>query len=940
MNIRLLWIFFIPIALSATTDESRIRFIVEDGGHMTFSHSPRLFDSCEFVVQRHGVVSVQRQTKRPRITYATREVRHDDDHAAIALRDTPEYAAHDDCEARYDQLARQLTQSEQELAQLKEAFHDLLTGSYDLPGTALSSQDAGRLNRRCAVLEKRFDAFHAWSQTALQDLPLVTLAEDGEKGAHLSSFIQSSQQHSRSLGTRLHQSVVVRESHPVVIERSITIDGDGHTMTFTGGLEPELVVATGVHLTLHNITLKNIRAGSIRLEPGAAIRCGHGVSWELHDNLTFDEGTIEIVGGQTVTHMCGMGGHRRIILGDHAAMVLKNNTLALSNITIVHAERVSSTVLEREVHGEHVWYTGALALCGNARVELSQTLSAGLVIAGSNNELLCRSQDLQVNEPVLFADDGYNELYWHMPDDGCCTLMRESLLITSDYGQAHFRITPRSLRLNSREEAGCVIGYNGMIHAHHLTLEKYPLVAVGSAEPLAHKTSVSGLYDNTITATLPHGYVERKYSALHIQNAEPLSLNVMHDTIQTGTTQMQAMQGSITLSEATVTSWGVNPESASSLLLEMRDGTRLEQGERPVEIREIDAVTVVGRGNEIVLNKDCSWRGQLHCAENSELTITCNDATLFLQSVLDTPWTLDAGARVIVRGTGTVQCSEQFTCHLSDDAGRPASLIFDDGIACSVMPHTAWSFSGNGTVSFDRSSSCMIHADAMCAIGTSEADGLLFSVDRNSVVQVGSGSPHEPPAQLSFAHGRHRLHVARNARIITTTGSVVECNMRNGVAVPGGIESLSFYSGGALLLEHGSRLLFAENKRDPRLVWTQERGGIYGAGTVGMNTMRHEEQLVGGVVQQHALPTTPRTVKTSARNIVASLINLTDSLHSTLYFVNSSGTSMIHTKGHVMVPLKPGESIDRDNTSGTVWGTRTIGEKTVQFRLNAKGRPQ
>ena len=256
------------------------------------------------------------------------------------------------------------------------------------------------------------------------------------------------------------------------------------------------------------------------------------------------------------------------------------------------------------------------------------------------------------------------------------------------------------------------------------------------------------------------------------------------------------------------------------------------------------------------------------------------------------------------------------------------------------MPRATWLFSGKGTVLFDRYSTCDVQPEALVIAGVDEHDDISLVLNRQSQINIGTGEATKPAARLSCAKGRVRLKVLRGAHMSVASGSILELNMRDGVAAPGIIEELCFRHGGALHLAKDSRLLFAENKREPRIRWTQERGGIYGEGLVGMNTMRHNSRLECGVLQQRTFFDKKKSVQTFARNIVASLINLTDSLHSTLYFVNSSETSMIHTKGHVIVPLKPGESIDHDNTSGTVWGTRVSGSKTVEFRLNAQGKPQ
>ena len=200
-------------------------------------------------------------------------------------------------------LGGEIDQVGKDVALVGQKVTDLMHGTYELPLASLSSQDAARLNQRCAALEVQVRDFNAWAKEALNDLPIITTVSDTTSLSVLAPLLRPTRSGAGSIGAQLSRSVTLPHDKVIEVDTHMVLNGNGESISFSGGNAEQLRITSGGILTLENITLKNLHEHTIMIEPGGTLVCADNVYWELHNDMVIESGRIEIAGENSVVHM-------------------------------------------------------------------------------------------------------------------------------------------------------------------------------------------------------------------------------------------------------------------------------------------------------------------------------------------------------------------------------------------------------------------------------------------------------------------------------------------------------------------------------------------------------------------------------------------------------------------------------------------------------------
>ena len=235
----------------------------------------------------------------------------------------------------------------------------------------------------------------------LNDGSIINLAETTAGVAQLVGKLLS--------GTiNLSQNVDLFPRQGIFIGGDTTINGSGTVLTFSNPNGPQITVKRDQTLTLENIVLSRINSKTFALERNAKINIGPNVIWELSEDLVFGAGGIVLTGTSDTFTMRGIGGKRRFTLPYSSSINLGTNTLILESIEFTGQQfvRGSSGIVDDQI------IVGALALSGDAIINLTKDTGINFVVEGFGNEFRIAKDNITLTGNLLYADlSSYNELH-------------------------------------------------------------------------------------------------------------------------------------------------------------------------------------------------------------------------------------------------------------------------------------------------------------------------------------------------------------------------------------------------------------------------------------------------------------------------------------------------------------------------------------------------
>ncbi|MBM3892978.1 hypothetical protein FJ365_01080 [Candidatus Dependentiae bacterium] len=347
----------------------------------------------------------------------------------------------------------------------------------------------------------------------------------------------------------LDSSVTLDPGQRLVVSGQVSIDGNGSYIEFMDPNHSQLILQPGSTLTLKNIEFRNLKSNTLDLRAtatdiavaqgtnpvdesknafsSARIKINQNVEWKLDQDITFTNGTIEVVNTDAETGVLNVfvmssektpktfyvaplldpfGG---ITLDHVQTFSLNHNTLQLENVTFRGLRSVQAMVDDVA--------SPAIALSGNASIDQDAGLPTGvravdiaaitnnidIFVENENNRLMIRNSvpaseaaqiqasnnatialptytEFILNNNIYFGDSPINHL---MVSFSTTQTTQPMVTITSDpgiqltsaNGIAHLEFTDQNVMLNLARSGAFSIDSNGMLSYNNLFIQNFPI---------------------------------------------------------------------------------------------------------------------------------------------------------------------------------------------------------------------------------------------------------------------------------------------------------------------------------------------------------------------------------------------------------------------------------------------------------------------------------
>ncbi len=314
----------------------------------------------------------------------------------------------------------------------------------------------------------------------------------------------------------LDSSVILEPGQRMVVNGNVSIDGNGSYIEFMDPNFPQLVMQPGSHLTLKNIEFRNMKTNSLDLRAtgtdiarairdstefpfsSARILIDQNVKWELDQDLTFTNGTIEVLDGNeghNVFVMCSKTVPKTFYVAplldpfggtslDHAlSFALGQNTLQLENIVfrgLGHVLAQAAAVVP------------VIALSGNATVDQDvQSNTINLFVENDNNYLSIRNAlpdssgnpvytEFELASNITFGDYPVNHLTVSFSSTATTQAMLTinndpGISLTSVSGIASLEFADQNVILNLANSNAFIIDSHANLKYNNLFIQNFPI---------------------------------------------------------------------------------------------------------------------------------------------------------------------------------------------------------------------------------------------------------------------------------------------------------------------------------------------------------------------------------------------------------------------------------------------------------------------------------
>jgi hypothetical protein len=711
------------------------------------------------------------------------------------------------------------------------------------------------------------------------------------------------------------------------------VDGNGRHYVFSHWSQPQFVVAPGVTVELKNIEFFRINENTFSMGAGSKLKIGENVTFEIVEDVVWDKGKIEIIGDNTVFTLRGMDGTKKftfqhICVYNDIILDLGTGTLLLENIELtgIHLFDGSTKMRDRRFR-----LLGAVALGGNAIVNVEYQTGMHFVVKNSNNEFRLFNNNIRFKGNLFFGNERENELHMRFFLKNSMAIPQVNFVdqfmhVSSTYGIARLIFDDALVRVYNENSRAFVVAENSFLSGRRIELLGYPIKQVSPYFELDAGTEITGVMDNVITQEFirsPFVFGRtgpQLTTALQELDKKNEMLKEVWKSFTPGGTDLFVRNSTIKLSDAsntikvdkgTIKDFGVSASDGLDITLE--NGGVLQQKNSAVTIKTGDNLRIVGEENRIVVKNQLTINGDFTISNESDVTFefdeTTENPTVYFAPTSNNIIDISKGAQLRFTGRGTVVFADGTNIRLNGSAGNKISkFVLQDSSKFTVDENAVVVLRGEGKWVIEKSAQVYIGSGRQLVLGYYPHDSMEVSVDDKGEFVI--------DGKLSFVHGAYSLDFLRNSNLIINNGGVCEINSLDEQASSNGLLSrFTFQEGTVFKIATGGKFLISENKHRYRgaeipFTWNNLKSSIVTGGLVGVVGTN----FIGMLQNNISAP-----VSVTAEGYVDLMINRMPSLSVTTLFLDENGVQKVRTKDDVIVALETGDEVSSDDaTTGTI----------------------
>ena len=711
------------------------------------------------------------------------------------------------------------------------------------------------------------------------------------------------------------------------------VDGDGRHYVFSHWSQPQFIVDPGVTVELKNIEFFRINENTFSMGEGSKLKIGENVTFEIVEDVIWNKGTIELIGDNTVFKIRGMDGTKKftfqhVCLYNDIMLDLGTGTLLLENIELTGLHLFDGSTKMRD---RRFQLLGAVALGGNAIVNVEYQTGMHFLVKNSNNELRLFNNDIRFKGNLLFGNERENELHmrFFLRDSMAIpkvNFVNQFMHISSGHGIARLIFDDALVRVNNEKDRSFVVGENSFLSGRRIELLGYPIKQVSPYFELDAGTIITGPMDNVITQEFVRSPFVFGRTGPQLTTALQ-ELDKKSETprevfrsftpggtdlfVRNSTLKLSSAANTITVDKGTIENFGVSADD--SLDLKLANGGVLQQKNSAVTLKSGDNLTIIGADNHVLVKNRLTINGAFTMSNESEVTFefdeTQDNPTVYFASASSNVIDISKGSLLRFKGRGTVQFADGTIIVLRGvSGGKNSELVLQDSSKLTVDENAVAYLHGAGRYVIEKSSVMDIGSGCQFVIGYHPNDLINVLVDNSGEIEL--------DGKLSFVHGTYAIDFLRNGKLTINNGGLFEINSMNEQASTDGLLSrFTFQEGTVFKIVTGGKLLFSENKHlysGPEIpfTWNNLKSSIITGGLVGIAGTDFIGTLQNNIFN---------TVSVTAKEYVDLMINRMPGLSVTTLFYDVNGAQKVRTKDGVIVTLETGDEVSGDDaTTGTI----------------------
>ena len=373
---------------------------------------------------------------------------------------------------------------------------------------ALHWPDPGQLKAPYAIF-----VGHIWNEQNVQidlgpagNLSLInssTIRELSDRSLADSSITTRLLQTELVISLTLDQSVHLKPDERVNIGADLVINGSGAMLVFSNPSCPQFVVQDDMTVTIMNLDLNHINAGTFQLGCNAKIIIGKNVHWGLIDDVVFNKGEIEVIGTEAdpnIFYIRGLGGVKRLTftpdyrrpatstdlrhrdVGVYPRINLGVNTLFLQDIELTGVAGIGAS---KGSDPCSKCLLGTIALGGGVIINAEVDNALGYYVYGVNNELRVINQSgnedgIRFDGKLIFDDYADNVLHFNaaIPSPITSPVVQFGdgfMYVSSEVGRAGLIFDDNYITVRNLFDDSFVLGKHVFLGGRNVTIWQNPI---------------------------------------------------------------------------------------------------------------------------------------------------------------------------------------------------------------------------------------------------------------------------------------------------------------------------------------------------------------------------------------------------------------------------------------------------------------------------------
>jgi hypothetical protein len=476
----------------------------------------------------------------------------------------------------------------------------------------------------------------------------------------------------------LDRSIFLHPKNIINFSGDSLVTASGSSMTFADVSEPQIVVNTGLNATFRDVSLLRINKNTFDIKENAILNLETDVTFELSENITFNNGLFKLTGDDNVCHFRGIGGQKKLIylaasVANPPGFDLSANTLMLEDIDFSGLKYVTKS--EKTVNNTVV--VGSIGLLGGSIVNIENDTDMNFVIQGSGNELHLLKNDISLNGKIIFGDQTDNSLkikftLTEYADQYRVYLGDSALNLSSSSGRAGVTFDDADVTVVNKSANSIIGAANSYLGGNYINIESNPIRQTSSDFTLLSGLELASTLPNAIdTSQLksPFEFVSptsivttafhrtrklkdsdmQQLPSIEVDNYFPTAaaraIKIPKPNIRVKKRlQMGKAKGAVRIEKGGGLS-SFAPDPDSTLALELSGGARINtkarrsrRASKPVRASESttddsldtfkkgDQIFITGTDNKIVVTGNLDVKGELVFEEDSELIFEFDDS--------------------------------------------------------------------------------------------------------------------------------------------------------------------------------------------------------------------------------------------------------------------------------------------------------------------------